>query len=310
MNEEKNIPDIDQEIETATTTKQVVKDVPKTSMKLWILAGVVMLGVAGGLGFYMMSNKDSPEQNSQATDKVITSFEECADAGNPIQETYPEVCVTPDGKSFVNEMKEQETSKVVEVHVDDPVCNDTQSPFFDIEFGAAFCYPTEWGDASVMDAKIDSADTGYREAVRFSATTKFIVGGVSEDWTTTVGRDVGCQEPSNNIPELSSYNVDWHDLIGEGMDVEFATRSLPVTAGGYDLTETVSNLLQSGVCAVGHKKIDGTRYKVISVAYYSDFSDAKGITTPKAHLDNPAILFTEEERQQLDLLLASIVSYY
>jgi len=30
------------------------------------------------------------------------SFEECAAAGNPVQQTYPEVCLTKDGKRFVN----------------------------------------------------------------------------------------------------------------------------------------------------------------------------------------------------------------
>jgi hypothetical protein len=33
---------------------------------------------------------------------AVTSFEECAAAGNPVQESYPEVCATKDGKRFVN----------------------------------------------------------------------------------------------------------------------------------------------------------------------------------------------------------------
>ncbi len=32
--------------------------------------------------------------------KLVTSFEECAAAGNPIMESYPEQCRTPDGRSF------------------------------------------------------------------------------------------------------------------------------------------------------------------------------------------------------------------
>ena len=309
MNEDTNTEEHNNNLGTEQDQKPS-KVESKASIKLWIIIGIALMVIAGGLGFYLMSNKDSSDQSSKATDKAITNFEECADAGNPIQEIYPEVCVTADGKSFVNEAQQKESEAPTETAVAAPTCAEAQTLFADKDFGAAFCYPSAWGTASVMDAKIDTSDTGYREAVRFSATTKFIVGGVSEDWTTTVGRDVGCQEPSNNLAELSSYNVDWHDLIGEGMDVEFATRSLPVTVGGYDLSETVSNLLQSGVCAVGHKKIDGTRYKVVSAAYYSDFSTSDGISTPKAHIDNPAILFTPAERSQLDLLLASIVSYY
>lgn len=37
------------------------------------------------------------------TNKIeVSSFAECKKAGYPIQESYPERCVTPDGKSFVN----------------------------------------------------------------------------------------------------------------------------------------------------------------------------------------------------------------
>ena len=32
----------------------------------------------------------------------IDSYKSCASAGNAIQESYPEVCVTKDGKRFVN----------------------------------------------------------------------------------------------------------------------------------------------------------------------------------------------------------------
>jgi len=34
------------------------------------------------------------------TTKTISSFEECAADGRPILETYPEQCVTADGRSF------------------------------------------------------------------------------------------------------------------------------------------------------------------------------------------------------------------
>lgn len=163
------------------------------------------------------------------------------------------------------------------------------------------------GEASVMDVKVDPSDTGHREAVRFMGNTKFIVGGTSEDWSTTVGRGVGCQEPNNNVPELSTYDTAWHDLIGSGMDVEFALRSLASSEGGYDMTETVSNLMDNGVCAQGHKVIDGSRYRVLFSAFYTDFTDE--VLTPKAHIDNPSILFNFVERDQFDSLLASAVAY-
>ncbi len=41
----------------------------------------------------------------QRETKSITSFEECAAAGNPVMESYPEVCLTKDGKRFVRDIE-------------------------------------------------------------------------------------------------------------------------------------------------------------------------------------------------------------
>src|SRR5690242_14404287 len=34
---------------------------------------------------------------------TVHSYQDCIDAGNPVQETYPETCTTKDGKHFTNE---------------------------------------------------------------------------------------------------------------------------------------------------------------------------------------------------------------
>ena len=34
--------------------------------------------------------------------------------------------------------------------------------YSDTSFGAAFCYPTAWGTATLADAKVASSDTGHR----------------------------------------------------------------------------------------------------------------------------------------------------
>ena len=37
----------------------------------------------------------------------IDSFDSCVKAGNPILETYPAQCKTPDGKNFIEEISEE-----------------------------------------------------------------------------------------------------------------------------------------------------------------------------------------------------------
>lgn len=188
-------------------------------------------------------------------------------------------------------------------------CADSYSAFADRSVGMAFCYPSSWGTATVHDALVAPTDTGHRQSITFSANPFFSVGGTSDDWSTTVGRDTGCLEPNNVTVAASAYNTSWHDMVGSGADVEFATRSLPAPAGGYDSTETVSNILQSGVCAQAHKVISGSRYRVAFTAFYHDFAEASGIVTPSLHIDHPDVLFSVEQRQQFDAVLASLVAY-
>lgn len=281
-------------------------DVPKkpaSDLKKWlVIAGVLALIGGLGIGAWVM-NKDDKLLDSATDDDTtseINSFDECVLAGYPVMESFPEQCSVPGGETFVSDVATDE-------EVAEAVCADGYSEFADEEFGARFCYPEEWGTATIEDAKVGPDDTGHREMIRFSANDKFAAGGMSEDWSTTVGRGVGCQEPNNVTAELGSYNIDWNNIEGTGMDVSYAQRSLESSAGGYDITETVSNMLENGVCTQAHKVIDGSRYRVFYMAFVNEFGS--GILTPSAHIDNPNILFTEIERTQLDLLLASAEAF-
>jgi hypothetical protein len=54
---------------------------------------VILIIAVAGLVFFLVATKEPP----------ITSYEECAKAGNPIQESYPAACTTKDGKRFINQ---------------------------------------------------------------------------------------------------------------------------------------------------------------------------------------------------------------
>lgn len=57
---------------------------------------VVLIIIAGVVGWVSLKDKNLSQEAS------VSNYEECVAAGYPVQEIYPERCVTPDGKSFVN----------------------------------------------------------------------------------------------------------------------------------------------------------------------------------------------------------------
>lgn len=63
-----------------------------------IILALVLLSLGAAIGYSIgLDQGDRGDQN-------INSFEECADAGYPIMESYPEQCRTPDGRNFVREV--------------------------------------------------------------------------------------------------------------------------------------------------------------------------------------------------------------
>lgn len=76
----------------------------------WILA----LGVIVG-GIWLVFQKPEVVHDDRVVVPAnITNFEECAAAGNPVMESYPAQCSTPDGKHFTENIgNELELSEII-----------------------------------------------------------------------------------------------------------------------------------------------------------------------------------------------------
>lgn len=63
---------------------------------------LVLVSIIAGIGYYVWSKRNpSTSSNSSAT---ITNFQQCKDAGNPIQESSPEKCIA-NGQTYTNTSK-------------------------------------------------------------------------------------------------------------------------------------------------------------------------------------------------------------
>ena len=76
---------------------------------------IVLLLVGFGV-VWLVTKKNVPQP-------IITTFEECAAAGYPILETYPEQCRTPDGRSFTRmvESSGTELGTPVTLHLNEEI---------------------------------------------------------------------------------------------------------------------------------------------------------------------------------------------
>lgn len=75
---------------------------------LLLIVGVVLIGV----GVYFLVSSGPTKEAA----KKITSFEECRDAGYPVEESYPEKCRTPEGEVFEryvgNELEKEDLIRI------------------------------------------------------------------------------------------------------------------------------------------------------------------------------------------------------
>jgi hypothetical protein len=76
--------------------REKLKQIPWWGWLILILA----IGLAAGYWFGYDIGYEKAQRNT------INSFEECAAAGYPVQESYPGVCRTPDGRSFTQQASE------------------------------------------------------------------------------------------------------------------------------------------------------------------------------------------------------------
>ncbi|MES2215800.1 MAG: hypothetical protein V4481_00705 [Patescibacteria group bacterium] len=76
------------------------------------------------LGYYLYL------QGTETQYAQIDSYEECAAAGYPILESYPEQCKTPDGRTFTKEIPSPTGSPITHVR-----------PLTNPRYGVAFTYP-------------------------------------------------------------------------------------------------------------------------------------------------------------------------
>ena len=69
-----------------------------------LIALLLALILGAGIGYLVGYDRGV----DTTTETLIDSFEDCAAAGYPVMESYPEQCRTPDGKLFVREIPEED----------------------------------------------------------------------------------------------------------------------------------------------------------------------------------------------------------
>lgn len=102
--------------------------------RIILLAGISLAVLFVATGVWYVFVRDSTEE----TEQQITNFAECAAAGNPIMESYPEQCAA-NGQTFVNDA----------AVVDDGWIEDVASA----QGAYTVSFPGDWGDViSVQDS--------------------------------------------------------------------------------------------------------------------------------------------------------------
>ncbi|MDP9249022.1 MAG: hypothetical protein M3M85_00720 [bacterium] len=69
----------------------------KNQKIMWTVVSVIVVAV---LGYWLYETNKKPADNEAS---FVTNFQECADAGYPVQESNPRQCRTPDGTLYVEE---------------------------------------------------------------------------------------------------------------------------------------------------------------------------------------------------------------
>lgn len=78
-------------------------------MQVMKITGLLVLAVALG-AIAMIVYDMAPRMTASVPSPVVSTFEDCVAAGNPVMESYPRQCMTQDGRHFVEDVQVSETS--------------------------------------------------------------------------------------------------------------------------------------------------------------------------------------------------------
>lgn len=67
---------------------------------------VILVGALAYFIYSLLSDDSSEDTDGENDSTEITTFQECVDAGYPVQESYPRQCTTPDGDRFTEEVED------------------------------------------------------------------------------------------------------------------------------------------------------------------------------------------------------------
>ncbi|MFZ2126581.1 MAG: hypothetical protein WAV04_03670 [Candidatus Microsaccharimonas sp.] len=188
---------------------------------LIIIIVVISLGILGLLGFLFWQNFI----NTPGTAATITNFEQCkAAASSKILETYPEQCVTSDGRTFVGPTASGETYKTY-CTIAEKLCFEYLSDW-KVELLAA---ASDEPGASVDNLRISSADGEFWLLLTSG------ISGLGGTCPEESRKDVYVLE-STPIPGLTGYQDDYNQNMAAVSRTIYQTEDGEYVAALYATT--------------------------------------------------------------------------
>jgi hypothetical protein len=208
-----------------------------------------------------------------------------------------------DPKTSQNDPKDEEKTETDT----DEACSSKLRRYQNEDLDIRFCYPNAWGDVKSEDSKLDPSDDGTRVKLSFVDKSSVHLGLVSDDWSTDVGRDGTCVDPSAQaFPDTSTFSARWVNTPATGAPTS-AIRGLEITPDELLIQEHVDNTLANGTCLEGYKAFGGQVYRNAMATYYSAFN-AK-VTTPQQHITSPTQLISASDRGEFSAFVKSIEKF-
>lgn len=244
-----------------------------SSALLFVVVVVIVGGLLGGAGYwYGKKNSGKSTQNATQSDKKVANAD--SKSGNAQQTDTAKPCASSvDAKTF--------SSKLI---------------------GLEFCYPKEWGEATIGNVPASASNAGSAYEITFTKNSRVTVASATGEYVNTIGRGGRCADPVTSEPDFSGFSTAWK-VEGALGDIQSASRDTIKKDGVYHARESVNDF-GGNVCLTGYVNVVGGAYTLITVNLQAPYGS--GITTVSAHVSNSDILITPAERVQFGELVESM----
>ncbi len=172
--------------------------------------------------------------------------------------------------------------------------------FYNKIIGLEFCYPSEWGEATIGSVPASASAAGGAYEITFAGKAGLTIASATADWQNTIARDGRCADPQQGGPQFDTYIPEWK--VEKSEAEVFSALRVHIKKEPHYLIRELADTYFNAVCMMGIVATPGGAYDAQGVVLNVEL----GSRTITEHVADSTVIISTALRVQFSELVDSM----